>query len=358
MKETLDRLSKIQAPVCVSLVLNTHRTFPENKQDSILLKNMISEANQRLQSEFDSGIAERYTKKLQEIAEDIDHNHNDLGLMLFVNDDVAEFLRLPIRLHNRVIIDETFTTRPIVRALKRASNYYVLALSKGKARLIEAASDSVVKEIEEEGFPISDSQLLKFSTMEGANASRVTNLTQEFFNRIDKSVNQIRKDNPLPVIIYSEETNYHQYLKEADYPNTILGHVLLKNFDEKAGNIIKDDVWPHISELTVENNRARITELENAISSGKVVTDINEIWRAAQGGRGATIFVEEGFFQAVRDEGDKLVPIELEDISSKEDIDDIVDEMIEHVLKFGGDVVFIEKGGLKEFNQVALVTRY
>src|SRR5699024_12561071 len=94
----------------------------------ILLKNMIAETQQRLKKEYGDDIAEKYTKKLQKLADDIDYRHNKEGLMLFVNDEVAEYLRLPIKLHSRIILDNTFVTRLIVRALNGFQDYYMYRL--------------------------------------------------------------------------------------------------------------------------------------------------------------------------------------------------------------------------------------
>lgn len=357
MKETLEKLSKIKAPVCVTLIARTHKTHPENQKDEILLKNLISEAGGRLAKEYDDKIAKSYTEKLQKLAKDIDHNHNDNGLVLFVNDDVSEYIKLPTRVNTRVILDDTFATRPIIRALKRDTDYYLLALTKGKARLIHASSDMVVEEIQTNGFPMEEHELFSYSTMEGSDTNRVTNLTLEFFNRVDKAVNEVRKNELHSVIVYSEENNFHLYKKGADLPNTILGHVTLKNFDDKPGNLTKE-VWTPIKEMAIQRDRARISELEKALGTGNYLGDLNEIWTAIQEGKGKTIFVEEGYFQPVKNEEGVLTPISADNISSKEDINDIVDDMIENNLKFGGDVVFLEEGSLKDFNRLALVTRY
>lgn len=357
MRETYKRLSKIKAPVCVTVILETHKTHPDSQQDPILLRNLISEASTRLTNEYSADISKKYTEKLQKLAEEIDHRHNDLGLLLFVNDDVAEYIRLPINVNSRLIVDDTFATRSIARALNRDTDYYLLALTKGKARLILASSDAVVEEIKRDGFPFEDKALLSLSKAESANANRVTNLTQELFNRVDKALNIVRKQEPHSIVIYSEETNYHQFLKVADYPNTILGHILLKNFDEKASNLIKE-VWTDIKELAIQKERSRISELEKAMGTGKYLADLNEIWNATLEGRGKTIFVEEGYYQPVREDNGIFTPITYEEISSKNDIDDIVDDMIENNLKNGGDVVFLKEGSLKDFKKIALITRY
>ena len=357
MRETLDRLSKVKSPVCVTIILNTHKTAPENKKDPILLKNLISTVGKRLENEYDAKTSKSYVEKLNQLAEKIDHSHNDNGLILFVNEEISEYLRVPTHPTTRVVLDDTFATRSVIRALKRDTDYYILVLGKGKVRLLEASSGNLVQEIKSKDFPFEDKTVLDVAPAESANAQRMTNLTQEFFNRVDKNFNQIRKNNPLPTVIYSETNNYHQYLKEADYPNVFIGHVLLKSFDAKASNLVKE-VWEHVKELTVEKNRSRITELQQALNSGKFLGDINEIWLAVQNGRGKTIFVEEGYFQPVRNDNGVLRPISAEEISSKEDINDIVDDMIEYNLQFGGDVVFLEPNSLKDFNKLALVVRY
>lgn len=357
MKSALERLSKVKEAVCVSIILETHKTHPDNQKDSILLKNLITQANQRLEKNYGAGVAKTFTDKLNSIANKIDHNHNDNGLLLFASETVAEYVRIPTHPTTRVIIADTFATRPIIRALKKDTDYYILALSLGKARLIEASSNDLIKEVEDDRFPITENRLQTGSNDEAAIANRITNLRQEFFNRIDKAVNAIRSGNPLPVIVYAEETNYNHYLKEADYPNTILGHVLLKNFNDKAANLVKE-IWPFVRDLTVAKNRARISELKTAVSNGNYFADLNEIWNAVQDGRGNTLFVEEGYHQPVKNTDGVLMPVDRNDENTKPDIDDVIDEIIEFNLKFGGDVVFLKKDTLENFNQIALITRY
>ena len=46
------------------------------------------------------------------------------------------------------------------------------------------------------------------------------------------------------------------------------------------------------------------------------------------------------------------------DRSKSEVVDDIYDEMIEHNMKYGGDVVFLPKGELSKFNGFGAILRY
>ncbi len=357
MNLQLKELKDIISESCVTIILNTHRTHPENKKDALALKNLIKEAERRLFADENKRDAKELVQRLLDLESEIDHNHNLESLILFVNEDIAQYTRLPISVENRVVIDHTFATRDVVRALHIETNYYVLVLSQRKTRLIEAFNDKVVAEIGEP-FPIDNTRFYSTSGVKLSNASKQTNLIGEFFNRIDKEVNKIRKDNPLPVLICTEESNYHEYLKIADQKHSIYDTYLNKNrVDEKAHAIVTE-AWNIVKEYTIQKNNIRKAELQKAVSRNKFMSDTNEIWQGIKQGRIQTLFIEQGKFQPAIWDNDKIQYVSDEYRDTKEVVDDIYDELIEANMNYGGDVVFLPKGDLSEFNGFGAITRY
>ncbi len=357
MNITLKELKDVTSDNCVTIILNTHRTKPDNQKDPLALKNLIKEAEQRLSVDRNKKDVQGLIQRLTELEAKIDHSHNLESLILFVNEDIAEYTRLPIPVEDRVVIDQTFATRDLIRGLHLDSGYYVLVLSQQKVRLIEAFNDRVVAEIGG-SFPIENNQFYSTNKAELSNATRQTNLVAEFFNRIDKEVNKVRKDNPLPVLICTEESNYHEYLKVADEKQSIFGTFLNQNrVDEKAQAIV-EEAWKIVKEHNVQRNNARKVELQKAVSNGLFLSDVNDIWKAISEGRVQTLFVEQGLFQPAVIEDGLVTLVLTTDKDRKEVIDDIYDEMIELNMKFGGDVVFLPKGELKDFNGFGATTRY
>ena len=295
--------------------------------------------------------------QIKKLEEEIDHNHNMESLILFVNENIAEYTRLPIEVEDRVVIDNTFHTRDLVRAMHVEANYYVLVLNQEKARLIEASTDKVVHEVGNP-FPYLNNQLHHSTRAEGAVASRQTNLKDEFFNRIDKEVNKIRKENKLPVFICATETNYHDYLNIADEKHSILDTFMLQTDGDAKAHHIVDGAWKIVKEITVEKNNARKEELLKAVGTGNYLSDVNEIWEAILKGRVQTLFIEQGLFQPGRIEENKITFVSEEERTDKEVVDDIYDEMIEHNADFGGDVVFLPKGELSDFEGFGAILRY
>ena len=356
MDAKLKKLKSLYSKNSITVILKTHRTFPDNNQDAILLKNLIKDAESRLLAEHSGREVQELIDKLNTLASSINHRQNQESLILFVSNDVVDFVRLPIPVESRVVVDNTFATRDLIRGLHARAGYYVLVLSKDEARLIEASNDKVVQEFTDD-FPFKN-EFSQVSKSELSDAGRLRNLSAEFFNRVDKAVNQIRKDNPMPVLVASDQQNYHEYMKIADEPKTILDFFLNGNKQtEKDFNIVSE-AWNIVKEDVTKRNNERKADLQKAVSANKFLSDTNEIYQAIKQGKVQTLFVEQGLFQPAIMENDQITYVTDEDRNGKDVIDDIYDELIEMNLKHGGDVVFLPKGELNKFSGFAGITRY
>jgi len=260
-------------------------------------------------------------------------------------------------LENRIVVDPTFATRPLVRASQQDAAYYALVLSREKARLIEAYNDQVGRELKGE-FPIENENLFSTDKHKLSMAKGTDRLIEEFFNRVDKEVIKQLNQRPLPLVLVTEERNYYHYRKIADKREVIIGHLNKNRMGEEASHIITD-AWPMVKDYNKMKNEERLEELRQAVNSGQFMSDFNDIWSAIRMGRGRTLFIEEGLFQpAIITEDDRLKLVDEDQTTEKGVIDDIIDDMIEENLRFGGDNVFLSEGDLDDFQGLALVTRY
>jgi len=356
MNQTLKKVKDVSGNCCVTILLNTHRTLPDNEKDPLVLKNLIKEASNRLPQECNPQVASVIGGKLNALAATIDHRRNLESLAIFVNEQIEEYTRLPIAVEDRVSIGNNFATRDIIRALYKDKEYYVLVLSRDKARLIEAFNDKVVQEVEGL-FPVENSFLQPSQRAEAAIGSRQTSLQQEFFNIVDKQLVEVAKQNPWPVLICTESSNYPQYLKVADRKEIIVGHLEGNRMEEKAHHII-EAAWPIVLQIRKDNIRARTQELEIAAGTGKLLIDFNDIWQAVNHGRGKTLFVQQDYFQPARlvNGTIELVPDGPGDRTGV--VDDIIDDMIDINMQYGGDCVFLSGDELKKYQGLVLTTRY
>lgn len=358
MKSLIEKFKDIKSECCITICLNTNRTAPDNKKDPIVLKNQIKIAEERVSLEFDKRFADDIIFRLNELANSIDHSQNDHSLLLFINETEAEFIRLPIRVETRVIVDKTFAMRDLLRASHEEINYYILVNSKNGSRLIKAKNDRAIQEISGD-FPISNDSLYNTDAHKRSIGQSNDNMTEEFFNKVDKAVQKIYNIEPLPVVLISEDRNYQHFMKVADRKDIYVSHVnnIRDNNNDKPQQLVSD-VWETVLQYQKDKNSSRIEELKIAVSEGKFMSDINDIYKAILEGKGQTLFVQKGYYQPGKIENSQ---IQIKENVSKHDIgvvDDVIDELIEQNLKFGGDVVFIENEDLADFQNLALVSRY
>lgn len=357
MDKTLKRLKDIQSECCVTIILNTHRTKPLNQKDPISLKNLVKEAESRIFDSYDKRFAKKIVDKLEKLVDSINHNYNLDSLILFVNEDTSEFVRLAIPVKNRVVIDNTFATRDIIRSINEEVSYYALVLSRKNARLIMARNDLVIKEFGN-NWPIENTSLFATDKHKLSTASGQDALIEEFFNIVDKQVNSSIKEDPLPVIVVCEERNYNHYLKVADNKSIIIGHLNKNRDDEKTHHIITE-AWPIVKDIVTKTKNERIAELGKAVSSGKLRADINDIWRVVNQGRGRTLFIKKRTFYPAYIINGKIFPANSENQpEGSEYVDDIIDEIIDINQKFGGDNIFLDNDYLDKYDGLALITRY
>jgi hypothetical protein len=357
MNHLLKELKEVVSDCCITIILNTHRNKQQYDLDRLQLRKLVSEAENRLFQNESEEKARLLSKRMKELVAQIQFDKNLDCLILFINANVTKFLHLPIHVENRVVIDSSFATRDLVRLLHMKTNYFVLVFSEYKARLLEAFDETLIQEYGSP-FPIENNDLYSTKTIELKNADLQKRLLSEFYNRIDKAVNEVRNDNPKPVLLCSQEMNCAEFLKVADLKEIFFTDFLKGNKLYLDANEIVRESWQVVRKQQFEKNRLRKQELEEALASGQYISDANEIWHATSEGRIRTVFIEENLFRPARIDNNTITFVTEEERNKPGVVDDIYDEIIEATVNSGAEVVFLPKGELTDFNGLGAVTRF
>ncbi len=107
----------------------------------------------------------------------------------------------------------------------------------------------------------------------------------------------------------------------------------------------------------VRKNDDYFKELDAAVGKGLVITDLQEIYRACQDGRGDLLIVQENFHQAVKILSDR----DIEPVDNNvglDTIDDISSLLALLVDEKGGQTVYVPEIPNEELQPIALKTRY
>lgn len=369
MKATLKSLRETKADPAVSIFVKTHREHPANDQDPIALKNQLKVAEERLIKEYDKRTATTILDNIHAKTKELNHNYNLDTLAIFASTDDVQIVRMPLDTTERVVISYRFATRDLVRDMASAVHYYIVVLTRDGARLIEASNDRVVAEFDKDNdkqnnmesipFPIDNNGL--YTTGDGGSdrsSNNESSYLKEFFNQVDKSVQELWGEHKMPLVIVGDIRNIGYYKDVCDRPENIIATVSnVTELEEGSAQHIVDSVQEAVEKYRTSLHEAALGEIDKARGANMLRTDLQDVYRAAFQGAGETLYVRRGYIQSAKID-ETAQTLTLVDDAAEGVTDDAVGEIIEHVIHNGGKAVFMPQDIMSADQPIALVTRY
>ena len=130
-RSALSALSAVEVPFSVSLFLPTHVRGAETRQGPIRLKNLTSQAAQRLtEAGMGSDEAVALLAPATALVEDYGFwQHQNQGLALFLDSDGLRSYRVPLPLTEQVVVGPRFHLKPLLPLLAADGTFRVLSLT-------------------------------------------------------------------------------------------------------------------------------------------------------------------------------------------------------------------------------------
>ncbi|QEC43408.1 hypothetical protein [Pseudobacter ginsenosidimutans] len=228
---------------------------------------------------------------------------------------------------NRADIDDKFVLRDIIKAFNRSADYLILYLEQARAHRYEALNHRFEHEVKEHGFPFPANPYYSTDRLKGSDPQQIDTYIREYFNIIDKAVNKVCAGTNLPVIVATTRENFDLLKQVADKPSIYTGHFSTNHHQDQLQQLAAE-AWELVKQNQYSKRAAAIDEMMQAVNAGKVVTDLQEIWRAA---------------------GDARTPGVT---------DDIVNDIVWEVISKNGRVYFTSQAELGQLGPIALKVRY
>ncbi|MDQ3142716.1 MAG: hypothetical protein M3Q56_10775 [Bacteroidota bacterium] len=355
-KVKIEKIASERSSPCVTISMNTHRTHPANVQDTIALKNLLKEAHERVIKEFGKRTASDLLDKMDQLERDMDLTHNLDSLHIFLSNGTKEIIKSPWPTpQNTVHIAESFAVKPLIKELNRTEQYLILVLSQSDVRLLHAINDAISEEVSNDDFPFSknDTDLIAKDKL---NDTQLLGSMHDYFNKIDKAVVKVHNISDMNCVVICTEDNYNQLLKVADKPSIYLSYVSINPHDT-SNHTIASDAWQIINTFQKLRRADAITEMQEAVGKGNVITDLAEIFRAAKEGRGDLLISQNDFHQAVKMTGEYSFDF-ADDPTQPDVIDDITSDIAWQVISKKGRAIFMDQEEISSLGDIALKVRY
>jgi hypothetical protein len=341
-------LQSVRSYPCVTLLLNTSPAPSMTTADARRLRALLDTAAQRLRAEGadpDGAVVGAAEQLVREAVA----SPTGTALAVFASGAMALTVPLPVEVRERVVVDPTFATRDLVRALHRTPRHLVLALSSRDARLFEGSGDDL-RPARGSSFPMVD------TAGRDEQAAREPHTTTAFLRSVDRALGTYLQLHPAPLVLAG--------------PSRVLATFagLSRNLGRLAGQIPANVVHQPLAELAARTRpvlerylhsrqQEALELLDRRTGSARAVSGMSSAWLAARTERPEMLAVEQGLFYPARLAGDGDLLLPATDVEHPDVIDDAVDELIELVLDRGGWVALVDDGALQAHGGVALTVR-
>jgi hypothetical protein len=365
----LQSLQKSKGSVCVSIILPTHRLSPERRVDNLKLKNSITAAKQLLQYKYTVSNIQTLMEAIDEIYDTIDFSHNSDGLGIYISSDIKLAVQFPFPVEEKVMVGDSFEIRDLLYKDNYSVPYLVILLSKNHIRLFKGLLDELEETIDE-SFPLSYEEEYEYNppsrgtpftghttvrNFEKEKSSLQEIRFQQFYHTADKLLNQYVTT--LPIILLGVEKDIAWFQKVSTHAKNLV-LTIDGNYDYLNQKQLTDITWPVMFEHLQHQRALLIKELDEKLGSHLVVSGIQNVWQATKEGKALKLLVEKDFRKSgfITDDGYQFH--ERPTGKPYKIVTDAVDDIMEMVLEMGGQVYLMDNNLLKDYQHIALFTRY
>jgi len=363
----------------LSLYQPTHRHHPGNQQDPIRFRNLVKELEQSLQKKYPTEDVRALLEPFESLSNNHDFwSHTTDGLAVFGAPGFFQVFGLQRTTPELAVVAESFHTKPLLGFLQSTDRFQVLALNLHEIKLFEGNRDALDEIDLASGVPRTLTEALGEELTEphqtvasyggtgggsvamrhghGDKKDEMDNDQKRFFHRVDRAILEAHSQpSGLPLILAALPEHQGHFRKHSQNPFLLEEGIevhpdalTMPEFRERAWHIFQPQYQARLAEL--------VDEFAVAKSKGLGQEDVKPVAVAAASGQIATLLIEadrqiSGQIDGVTGE------IKFKDLSHPE-VDDLLDDLGELVLKAGGRVVVVPADQMPTKTGVAATCRF
>jgi hypothetical protein len=298
----------------VSILMPTHRAGRETQQGPIRLRNLLREAENRLQ---ERGMRTPEIAAILQPAHDLLDDglfwqHQQAGLVLFLAAGDYHLYRLPFDVEEQVVIDKSYYLKPILPFFTSNGRYYILAISQDEVRLFEGTRHGVEQMELPKGTPTSLDEALQFDDQEkqlqfhtgtaqggtragmfhghGQGDEVQKERIERYLNLVDAGLKSWYNNMQAPWVLAGVDYLLPIYRKVSEYPN-IVPQGVTGNPENLRGDELQAQAWPLVEPYFRQELDAVVAQYHQFVGTGKATHNVEDAVPAAYFGRVDTLIV-------------------------------------------------------------------
>ncbi|HEY9878325.1 MAG TPA: hypothetical protein V6D29_07705 [Leptolyngbyaceae cyanobacterium] len=378
-KAELKSLIDLAEGPCVSLYMTMQTAGPETRQNPILFKNLLKDAESQLQ---DHGVNSSEIASLLAPADTLLEGHfefwqhQDQGLAFFLSPKGSRSYRLPTSFESSAVVGDQFHLTPLMPLLTGNGYFYVLAISQNSVRFFRA-TEHAIAEVPLEDMPQSMNEALHYDDQEdlqrrqasgtgvggfsgsyhgqGIDPAIDKETIHQFFLVVDRKLHPYLREESAPLVLACVDYQHSIFKDASQYAHIVDEHIkgspeLLKPEE------LRTAAWQIVEPNFRQAQQQALSQFHEMRSAGRAAAEVEQIIPAVYRGQVDTLFTvaDEHLWGHYDPYADVL---EQHDQNQPEDSDLLNVAALQTLLQ-GGTVFVLDRAEMPEDSPVAAIYRY
>ena len=342
---------------CASIYLPTHPGGFEGQAGRVRLKNLVAEAESRLIARGLRSVEAREfvaaASKL--VGNEVFWRNQTAGLAVFISPEETRAFYLPEAVGELAVVNSRFHVAPLLGLVDEDAEFYVLAVSENRVRLLKAerwsASEAVVP-----GLPANAKEALHYdhpsdtrqyhTSVIGRETSKLgayhgsgdffeqeKSELAEYFRAIDRALHPVLRDERAPLVFVGVDYLFPLFKQANTYPHLAESHVH-GNPDTWSDKQLHEKAWSCVAPQLERPRQAALARYAEVGGDGLRSDDLRVILNAARQGQVGELLVDTA--QPVWGKWDQEHGRLRLDRERRDDSDDLLDLAIVETLEKRG----------------------
>ncbi len=358
VQEKLIELLGVKEDPSVSILVNKDVASPRNEKFRLAVKNSVKKAIDTLEERgYDKRLVRRFEERLNLLEETIRYEHDFQSVIIFMSPQREELLLLPFEVQTRVVVDDSFEIRDLLRTVNRSFRYDVVVLSYKRTLFFNGYHD-LLQKVENDAIPKGVEHYMEtYIGRKDDPAKAEMEALKLYVNDVDHFIRTYTEMHD-PLIVMGDEKLVGYFRNKTKRPDKILAEIR-GSYDDAPLSEIRERINAKLEEYIRLRDQRLLERVRPDIDRLGYVSGIQEAWTVAAMKEARIMLVEQGYREEGYSVKDGLFLI----FSKPEDEEydyhaDAVDDLAEMVMIQGGEVYFVTPGLLEKYDRILITTKY
>ena len=345
---------------CISMIL----PFEPKMSIEIELRQRLKIAEQKVAQQirelYPSDRAEPVLQKLHQLIDELNFDTHKKSIALFVSPLLEKVHYLDLPVEEKIVVDESFEIRDLIYCKKSSHRYLLVILSANQVKVLLGNSRHFIRIFTQVSERKAD--LISDIPTKVANFSDEQKLKEimldRFIRQVDQQIERLEKTHALPLFLMSTPKSIGHFRQLSKHASRLID-CIPGHYDDATDTELYTIMQPYLDNWKIVNQKKLLLQLEDSMNKRKLVFGMEAVWTAACERKGRLLVIEKDFVYPAELSGSPDA-LQTHDETNTHPfyMRDAVDDVIEKVLSSGGDVEFVDKGILNDYQHIALIEYY